>query len=397
MEAVQDDYFVGRQPILDTQSKIYGYELLFRGGLYPDCAEFESASNATATVIRNAMMNVGLTELVGDAKAFINFPEEFFLNVGDPIFHHSQAVIEVLEDVSPTDEVVASIKHLKELGYMIALDDFIFKKKLVPFIQMADIIKFDVENMNLEKLKPLFDKVKAITNVTILAERVETIEMFEACKAAGADLFQGYYFAKPEIVSGKQLGVGKIHVLELLEKIVDESLHLDDLERVIERDVGLSLKLLKMADQYRTAHMPVFDTLKEVMTLFGLKRVQSWATMMSMTSLDDVLPEVFNLARLRAIFMRNMAQHERLPGVDSFYLAGLFSMLDVIIGQHLEDALMAIPINEDIKQGLLNGRGEYGRLLKVAKSFEKNSADDYQEYALFYFDALKEVNALTQI
>jgi EAL and modified HD-GYP domain-containing signal transduction protein len=397
METVQDDFFVGRQPILDGQNNIYGYELLFRGGMNPNYAEFDSASGATATVIRNAMMNVGLTELVGDAKAFINFPESFFVNMGDPFFHHAQAVIEVLEDVSPTDEVVASIKFLKEQGYIIALDDFIFKKRFVPFIQMADIIKFDVEHVNPEKLKPLFAKVKAITNVTILAERVETKEMFEACKAAGADLFQGYYFAKPEIVSGKKLGVGKINLMELLQKIVDESLHLDDLEKVIERDVGLSLKILKMADQYRSRNMPVFDTLKEVLMLFGLKRVQSWATMMSLTALDDVLPEVFNLARLRAIFMRNVAQYERLPSIDSFYLAGLFSMLDVIIGQHLKDALMPIPINEDIKQGLLNGKGDYGRLLQAAVSFEQNSADQYQEYAIFYFDALKEVNALNQI
>jgi EAL and modified HD-GYP domain-containing signal transduction protein len=95
----------------------------------------------------------------------------------------------VLEDVTPTEQVVASIKYLKELGYTIALDDFIFNKRFVPFIQMADIIKFDVENVSPEKLKPLFDKVKKITNVIILAERVETKEMFDYCKAAGADLF----------------------------------------------------------------------------------------------------------------------------------------------------------------------------------------------------------------
>ncbi len=397
MNTPQDDYFVGRQPILDGNNKICGYELLFRGGLNPTTAEFDSASTATAVVIRNAMMNVGLTELVGDAKAFINFPEEFFLETQEPIFHHAQTVIEVLEDVPPTDEVIASIKNLKELGYTIALDDFIFKKKFVPFIQMADIIKFDVENITPEKLKPLFDKVKGITDVVILAERVETKEMFEHCKAAGADLFQGYYFAKPEIITGKQLGVGKIHLMKLLEKIVDSTLHLDDLETVIERDVGLSLKILKMAGQYRTARMPDFSTLKEVLNLFGLKRVQSWATMISMTALDDVIPEVFNLARLRAIFMRNAAQHENLRNVDSFYLAGLFSMLDVITGQTLEQALSHIPISDEIKVGVLNGKGEYGRLLKIAESFEKNRADEYQDYALFYFNALKEVNSLAQV
>ena len=302
----------------------------------------------------------------------------------------------IKEDVRPTAEVIACIKSLKEQGYTIALDDFIFKRKFVPFIQMADIIKFDVENMSPEKLKPLFDKVKSITNVIILAERVETKEMFEHCKAAGADLFQGYYFAKPEVVTGKQLGVGKINLMQLLEKIVDSRLHLSDLEKVIEKDVGLSLKVLKMASQYRTARMPNFSTLKEVLSLFGLKRVQSWATMISMTSLDDVIPEVFNLARLRAIFMRNVAQHENLVNIDSFYLAGLFSMLDVIVGQTLAQALSHIPISDEIKTGLLNRKGEYGRLLKIAESFEKNRADEYQEYALFYFNALKEVNCLAQ-
>ena len=396
MNTSLDDYFVGRQPILDGGNNIYGYELLFRGGLSPTTAEFNSASSATAIVIRNAMMNVGLTELVGDAKAFINFPEEFFLEAQEPIFHHAQTIIEVLEDVRPTEEIITNIKYLKEQGYTIALDDFIFKNRFVPFIQMADIIKFDVENVSPEKLKPLFDKVKSITNVIILAERVETKEMFDHCKAAGADLFQGYYFAKPEIVTGKQLGVGKINLMQLLEKIVDPTLHLDDLEKVIEKDVGLSLKILKMAGQYRSARMPEFSTLKEVLNLFGLKRVQSWSTMISMTSLDDVIPEVFNLARLRAIFMRNVAHHEHLANIDSFYLAGLFSMLDVIVGQTLEQALSHIPISDEIKTGLLNGKGDYGRLLNIAESFEQNRADEHQEYALFYFNALKEVNCLNK-
>lgn len=387
----QEDFFLGRQPILDSQNKIYGYELLFRNG-HANFAEVESATCATATVIRNAMMNIGLPELVGSAKAFINFPQEFFIAMREPCFHPSQAVIEVLENVKPTDEVVASLKHLKAQGYTIVLDDFIFKKQFVPFIEMADIIKFDVQHIQPDKLKGLFDKVKSLAKVKILAERVETKEMFDHCKAAGAELFQGYYFAKPEIMQGKRLNVRKIHLMQLLEKFSDGNAHFDDLEKIIERDVGLSVKVLKMADQYRSPVVPDFSTLKEVVMLFGFKRVQSWATMISMTALDDVIPEVFNLARLRAVFMRNVAEYEGLPNVDSFYLAGLFSMLDVFTGQTLQDALSQIPINAEIKQGLLNGQGDYGRLLQLARRFEKNEADLCQEYALIYLNSIKEAN-----
>ncbi|WEJ62448.1 EAL and HDOD domain-containing protein [Thiomicrorhabdus lithotrophica] len=397
MEQSQTDFFVGRQPIVDRDENIYGYELLFRGGLNSSVAEFDSDSQATATVICNSMMEMDIKELVGKSKAFINFPEEFFYEMRDPCFHPRQVVIEVLETVEPNQQVIESLQYLKDQGYILALDDFIFSKKYVPFIKMADIVKFDVLVIKPEKIKPLFTKIKSIKDVTILAERVENKEMYDLCKEAGADLFQGYYFAKPEVVTGKKLSVAKIHLLELLKKVVDESLHLDDLESIIEKDVGLSIKILKLAKQYKSISMPNFSSLKEVMMLFGLKRVQSWATMISMTSLDDVFPEVFNLARLRAIFMRNIAQKENLPAVDSFYLAGLFSMIDVILGQNLDQALDNIPLNEHIKNGVLNGEGEIGRLLKIAKSFELNNADDHQDFALLYLEAIKEVNKISEI
>ena len=124
----KEDFFVGRQPILDVQNNIYGYELLFRGRLNPNQADFDLPSQATATVICNAMMYMGLNQLIGSAKAFINFPEEFFFEMRDPCFHHFQAVIEILETVEPTEEVIESVTYLKEQGYMIALDDFIFSK-----------------------------------------------------------------------------------------------------------------------------------------------------------------------------------------------------------------------------------------------------------------------------
>jgi Predicted signal transduction protein containing EAL and modified HD-GYP domains len=300
-----------------------------------------------------------------------------------------------VEDVPPTEEVIAGIKVLKEQGYMIALDDFVFKKRLVPLIQLADIIKFDVQYVKPENIPALFTKVKQITNVKIIAERVETKEMFEVCKQAGADYFQGYYFAKPEVISGKQLNVGRHNLILLLEKISDENLHIEQLIEIVERDVGLTHKLMKMAEKYRSLNMPEFSSLRDVMMLFGLKRVQSWATLVSMSILDDIVPEVFNLARTRAVFMRSLAQHESRGAVDSYYLAGLFSMLDVILQQEMEDALKQLPINEEIKYGICKGANSYGELLNIAKQFE--SASDHSinsDHVKLYMKALSEVNEM---
>lgn len=389
------EFFIGRQPIMNRESNLYGYELLFRGGFDPNEAVFDSGQEATAAVIHNSMMGLGLENIVGQHQAFINFPESFFLSTETPCFSSDNIVVEVLEDVPPTEEVIAGIKVLKEQGYMIALDDFVFKKRLVPLIQLADIIKFDVQYVKPENIPALFTKVKQITNVKIIAERVETKEMFEVCKQAGADYFQGYYFAKPEVISGKQLNVGRHNLILLLEKISDENLHIEQLIEIVERDVGLTHKLMKMAEQYRSLNMPEFSSLRDVMMLFGLKRVQSWATLVSMSILDDIVPEVFNLARTRAVFMRSLAQHESRGAVDSYYLAGLFSMLDVILQQEMEDALKQLPINEEIKYGICKGANSYGELLNIAKQFE--SASDHSinsDHVKLYMKALSEVNEM---
>ncbi|MDX1796195.1 MAG: EAL domain-containing protein [Hydrogenovibrio sp.] len=391
----KQDFFIGRQPILDRNSQIYGYELLFRGGYDPNEAVFDSAESATAEVIHNSMMGLGLENIVGDGLAFINFPQNFFLDTADPCFSNNRIIIEVLEDVEPTPEVIDGIRALKKQGYTIALDDFIFKKRLIPLIELADIIKFDIQYVKPENIRPLFTKVRQVADVQIIAERVETKEMFNACKEAGADLFQGYYFAKPEVISGKKMELCRQNLMLLLEQIANENVYLGDLIEVVARDVGLTHKLLKMAEQYRSRNMPEFSSLKEVMMLFGLKRVQSWATMLSLSTVDDVMPEVFNIARTRAVFMRSLAKHENLPGVDSFYLAGLFSLLDVIMQQELKAALENLPINDQIKCGICDGKYEYGKLLGIAKQFETATAENVDpDYSKLYFSALSEVNQL---
>ncbi len=196
---------------------------------------------------------------------------------------------------------MAGIKKLRQKGFQIALDDFVFKKEFIPFIRLADIIKIDIEGVKPEKIPLLIERIRKVANTKILAERVETQAIYEVCRDAGCDYFQGYYFAKPEIVTSAKLSVSKLHLLMLLRKLAQENISLEDLEEVVSQDVGLMHKLIKLAAQNRTVGMPEFETLRQVMTLFGLRRVQSWASMISMNLLDDVVPEVFNIARTRAI------------------------------------------------------------------------------------------------
>lgn len=386
-----EELFIGRQPIFDRRKQVYGYELLFRDGYHPNEAHFESDDDATATVIHNSMMGFTLDELVGGAKAFINFPETFFDPKIDPCFSSHKIVCEVLETVPVNETTLAGIKKLRQKGFAIALDDFVFKKEFIPFIRLADIIKLDIEGVKPEKIPLLIERIRKVANTKILAERVETQAIYEVCYDAGCDYFQGYYFAKPEIVTSAKLSVSKLHLLMLLRKLAQENISLEDLEEVVSQDVGLMHKLIKLAAQNRTVGMPEFETLKQVMVLFGLRRVQSWASMISMNLLDDVVPEVFNIARTRAIFMRLCAEHEKLENPDSYYLAGMFSLLDVILKKPLVELLESLSLNRKIINGILQGEGEHGRMLQMVKSFEQSRSESLEQvYRHLYVRALKE-------
>lgn len=392
------DVFVGRQPILNPHNQVYAYELLFRNGYENNFAEFESEDQATATVLHNALMGFNLDELVGKAKAFVNFPESFFKLRTPPFFDCNAIVCEVLENIEPTEEVIEGLRYLKKLGYQIALDDFVFKEKFIPFLLLADYIKVDISTVKPENLGLVFERIKKVTSAQLLAERVETKDEFRICLDAGCVLFQGAYFAKPQIVSGKKLSVNQLNLLELLAKISDESASIESLLEIVEKDMGLAHKLLKVATYYRTLGMPKFSSLKEAMMLFGLKRVQSWVSMIAMDTQSDVAAEVFNMARIRALFLRHAAQQDGLKQPDSFYLAGLFSMLDVVLGCTLAEALEKLPLNDEMLDGMLYKRGEVGRLLSVVKAFEaKDDADISSHYRQLYLEAVRDVNAIAQI
>ncbi len=193
---------VGRQPIFDRNMQVFGYELLFRP-IQP--GEPFDDDFATASVLNNALMGMTLPQLVGDARAFVNFPTSFFMQVRQPPFGPEQLVIEVLERVPPEDAIVDALGRLKTQGYTLALDDFIFSREFVPFLKLADIVKVEVNENRQEKLPQLVDKIRRVTGARLLAEKVETHDLHRFCHELGFDYFQGYFYARPDVVETRDL------------------------------------------------------------------------------------------------------------------------------------------------------------------------------------------------
>lgn len=366
------DVFVGRQPIFNRDLSIYAYELLFRGNDKSNQAVVLGGDSATAQVVLNAFMEIGLTNLVGEHKAFLNFTEGFLLRENISLLPRNQLVIEVLETVQPTPAVVNAVKFLREHGYLIALDDFFYTDDYKPLISLADIIKIDILQVGVQHLAQHIRSIRAANDkVRLLAEKVETREQFEYCKKLGMDFFQGYFFAKPQIVKGQRLPANKVAILNLLASVYDENIDMSILANIVSQDIGLSHKLLSFARSYPGNEHVQINSIKDAVLRFGLHKLQSWVSVLVLSGTDDKPHELFNTALLRARFMEMLAENARFSNRDSFFMVGLFSCLDALMDATMEEALKNMPLSFEAKAALMDKTGVMGQALCCVLAIER--------------------------
>ena len=211
-------YFLARQPILDRDLKLFAYELLFRNSTVNSAPEDIEAVSATAQVLTHAV-EIGLERLSRGHLTFINLPREFLVDPTllpiDPV----RVMLEILEDVAPDEEVVAGVRELQDSGFKIALDDVVDAAAYADLLPYVDTVKIDIREMAAENWSEQIARLKGY-GCKVLAEKVETEEEFMRLKALGVDYFQGYFFARPRIVSGRRLPTNKIALLRLLSKLL---------------------------------------------------------------------------------------------------------------------------------------------------------------------------------
>jgi len=368
------DIYIGRQPIFKGDLSLFAYELLFRTNQENNYANMVSGDSASAQVMLNAFGDMGLKDIAGTNKVFINFTEGLLLRENQPFFPAKQVVIEVLEDVHVTEPLLHSIKELRQRGYTIALDDYVFNPQLKPLEAHADIIKVDILEVGPKQLTEHAKRLKS-QGVRLLAEKVEMREQFEFCKKIGFDYFQGYFFAKPKIIKGQRLPTNKLSVLELLSNVYDPDINMIKLSDIIAKDVSLSQKLLKFLAENVNSKVPI-NSIHDGVVRFGLTRLQSWASMLALSGMDDKPLELFRMALTRAKFC------ELIGGLigdfkpDIYFTVGLFSILDAVMDMELGDLLGKLKLDEHIVNALIGEQPSNLKLcLAAVKAFEQGKTN----------------------
>jgi len=302
---------------------------------------------------------------VGEHKAFINFTEGLLLRENMPFFPRKQAVIEVLEDVKVTPKLISSLKKLREAGYTIALDDYVFNPELEVLEEFADIIKVDILLVGPKKMATHVQKLKD-KGIRLLAEKVETREQFDFCRKIGFDYFQGYFFAKPKIIKGQRLPNNKLTLVQLLSSVYDPDINMDILTDIISKDVTLSQKLLKFASTVGENPVAV-KSIRDAVMRFGLDRLKSWSSMLVLSGVDDKPVELFTTSLARAKFCELVGAKIGDQSKDAYFTVGLFSTLDALMDNDLADLLSQMSFDEALKAALLEGKGNLGLVLNAVK------------------------------
>lgn len=373
------EILLARQPIYDTQLRIYAYELLFRASQGSKTL-LHDGDSATSLVMLNAFTEIGIQNLVADNKVFINFTRNLILN--PPPIKHKNLVIEVLEDIAPDPDIVKSLEALRQIGYEIALDDFIYKDNLEPLIKQADIIKVDVLALTDEQLEQDIAVLKTHP-VRLLAEKVESQEMYNRCKALGFDYFQGYFLSKPDIVKGKVTPANKLVVLQLLASLQNPlTSNPDELHRILSQDPSLSFKLLRLINSAALRRPQKIDSLFRAIILIGVPNIKRWASLLALSSLNDKPSALNDQALLRAKMCELLGETLNLEQPDLLFTLGMFSLLDAFFDRPLKDLLASISLSDHLNDALLERKGALGILLDHVIIYEEGRWGDINWQAL---------------
>lgn len=348
--------FVARQPIFDAKLEIYGYELLFRNSLDNFFPKDVDADAATSSLIVDQFLVNNIERVIEGKRAFINFPENLLKNEMALHLPKNEVVIEILENVFGSPETVQACANLKKMGYQLALDDFILTQDKLPLVQLANIIKIDLQLTSPKECQNLIEQYKP-KGIEFLAEKVETQEEFDLAKRQGFSYFQGYFFCKPQMIVGQKLSESKTTKLQLIRTINQPNVDFKQITDVIKQDVALTFKLLRYINSAAFGFSKPIESLQQAVVYLGLGPIRKWVTLVALATLGDNKPsELVRATLLRSKFAETVAKATRFPEPDQLFLTGMFSMADALMDRPLKDLLNEIPLAPEIKTVLLNPR-----------------------------------------
>lgn len=376
-----EQVLLGRQPIVDRDGRMYAFELLFRAERHPNAARYSDDLVATTHVLRHVFAELGVEKALGPYRGFLNCDARMLLMPETlDVLPHDRVVIEILESVEPTPEVVERLRDLKAAGFALALDDYRGPRDgYDAVLALADFIKIDLPRVKPAALDGMVAGLRGLP-ARLVAEKVQTRGQADRCLAAGIDYFQGFFFARPVIVEGRKLGLPQIALLRLLNLLLQDA----DTHAVVDefkKHPGLSLNLLRIANSAATTRAARVHSIGQAIVLVGRRQLRRWVQLLLYT---DGAPAgaanpLLQLAATRGRLMESVAD-ALWPGTgeraDLAFMVGILSLMPAVFGVSFEDILPSLPLPDEARGALLAREGLLGDLLVRIQALELDPMDE---------------------
>ena len=397
--------FVARQPILDRLERTFGYELLFRAGFEPT---FRSSDHdlASRTTIDTSLL-MGVDVLCDQGRAFVNCTRDVLLKDYLLLLPAPRTVAEILESISPDEQVSNACQRLKRAGYLIALDDFVPSGKHEPLVPLADIIKLDWRVLDVEQCRRAVLQYQT-SGCRLLAEKIETREEFRAARQMGFDLFQGFFFQRPQILTSHEVPSLKLNYLRMLQAVHKPTLDYGELERFIKAEASLCYRLLRYLNSAAFAFAAEIRGVRHALAMLGERQIRRWFSLVAFVGAgQDKSRELIMAALVRGHFCEALASH--FSGKSDLFLLGLFSLMDALLDMPMWEVLTKVPVATELKDALLrrDPQDKMVRLLNLIESLEAGKWEQFSRVCGLlrldeartsesYFSSLEHVEKITR-
>ncbi|MFT6914421.1 MAG: EAL and modified HD-GYP domain-containing signal transduction protein [Motiliproteus sp.] len=359
---------MARQPIFDRQLKVIAYQLLYRSDIEgeTDFLDGEQASSEMLLNIYTSLSDEGTTKRV---PAFVHLTREMLINQSAPQLLRKQIVIEVLEDSTIDQPLIDAVRKAKEDGFKLALDGFFFDAKYIPLLKLVDIVKLDVQQLSTQEVEEQIQKL-APYRITLLAQKIETLEQLYECIDQGFKLFQGHFLSKPQIVKGKKVAPNTLALMQVVQELQRPDTTAAAVERLIIKDPLLTFKLLRIVNSASYALVRKVESLSQAVVMLGMEQVRKWATLISLSSGSHKPSELSRSLLARGRMCELLAESMHYPNPSNFFMVGMMSDIGALLDMELDAVLEQIPLNDEIKAAIGKHEGTMGRILEAVLAYE---------------------------
>ncbi len=362
----QGEVFICRQPIHNLQLTVVGYNVLLHGNETARVQDYV----ATSQMLEHAFIDIGLEAIVGKTRACMRLTRGFLLLDYTIVFPPERVIVEIAPDTLMDTELLTAIRALAMQGYTITLPDVLTYAHLYPLVDVAGIILFDLSTHASAVIQEHVAQLQPYA-VQLRAREVNTLEDFAFCHTLGVDYVQGHFFCQPDVLKGQRVSTNRASIMQVLAKLMQPDTEFEELETLVRCDVSLSYKLLRLINSSFFGLSRNITSIRQALLLLGMKQVTTWVSLMLLAGVNDKPHELAVTAMIRARMCELLAKAMHQKSAETFFLVGLFSLLDAVMDRPLSDLLAALPLAEEVSRALLHHEGLYGAVLHAVLAYER--------------------------